>query len=99
MRTIKTGEESVSSPPESHPPADHRLDIRNIPDSFALLKITQIFRRIGIGETVEILGCDAETRNDLFRILPGNVYHLLPTGDRAEHRMILKKRGQFEYPK
>ncbi len=57
--------------------ADHILDIADALPDFALLKISRTFRDMNPGEMMEILGCDADIREDLLRILPDHVFRLI----------------------
>lgn len=56
--------------------SNHILDFRGIVSSFSLLKICQFFKEMAVGEILEIRGCDADTRADLFKILPPVSYRL-----------------------
>jgi TusA-related sulfurtransferase len=57
--------------------ADHTLDFRGTISTISLLKVTQVFHAMKPKETMEILGCDEDTRKDLFRVLPEASYDLL----------------------
>ena len=71
----------------------HQLDLRGMIAPITLLKVTQAFRRLNPGETLEILGSDVQTRNDLFQILEAPRYELVSSqDDKAFYRMLLKKR-------
>ena len=56
--------------------ADHTLDFRGTISTISLLKVTQVFHAMKPMETMEILGCDEDTRKDLFRVLPEASYDL-----------------------
>jgi TusA-related sulfurtransferase len=61
-----------------------------IPVTF--LKITQAFREIEAGETIEIVGSDTDTRKDLFKIQQISAYELVAIEDEATfYRICLKK--------
>jgi len=57
--------------------ADHTLDFRGTISTISLLKVTQVFHEMKPMETMEILGCDAGTRRDLFKVLPEASYDLI----------------------
>ena len=71
----------------------HQLDLRGMIAPITLLKVTQAFRRLNPGETLEILGSDVQTRKDLFKILEASRYELVSSqDDKAFYRILLKKR-------
>ncbi|MCG6930310.1 MAG: hypothetical protein LJE64_07110 [Desulfofustis sp.] len=57
------------------------IDLRNFVSWFSLLKITQIFDGMGTSEILEINGADAETKQDLFKILPAASYRIIGSGE------------------
>jgi TusA-related sulfurtransferase len=67
------------------------IDLTGIGGPFALLKISQIFREMDTGEVLEIVGCDADTRSDLFRVLPAPAWRLLE-GAAEPNRLRVQKR-------
>jgi len=76
--------------------ADHTLDFRGTISTISLLKVTQVFDEMKPMEILEILGCDADTRRDLFKVLPEESYDLI-TNDEVNaktryHRVRLRKR-------
>ena len=72
--------------------ADHTLDFRGTLSTISLLKVTQVFHAMQPMQVMEILGCDDDTRADLFRVLPKASYELLPT-DRRARCLRLRKRN------
>ena len=71
----------------------HQLDLRGMIAPITLLKVTQAFRRLNPGETLEILGSDVQTRKDLFQILEAPHYELVSSqDDKAFYRILLRKR-------
>ena len=76
--------------------ADHTLDFRGTISTISLLKVTQVFHEMKPMETMEILGCDAGTRRDLFKVLPEASYDLIYNGEvnakTRYHRVRLRKR-------
>ncbi len=72
-----------------------RLDLRGAIIPFTLLKVSQTFKMINPGETLEVLLCGAESRNDLFKILPDSSYELILMEKLREdftYRIRLRKR-------
>ena len=57
--------------------ADYILDCRGSIAPISLLKVIQTFREMKPNEILEILGCGLDTRNDLFKVLPGDSYDLI----------------------
>ena len=55
----------------------HKLDLRGVLIPLTLLKVTQTFRELEPGETLEILWSDPETPKGLFKVLPAASYELL----------------------
>jgi len=60
---------------------DHILDLRDMIIPVTFLRITQAFREIEAGETIEIVGNDPETIENLLRILQTFSYELLHIND------------------
>ena len=76
--------------------ANHTLDFRGTISTISLLKVTQVFNEMKPMETMEILGCDEDTRRDLFKVLPESSYELIYNDDvdtqPRYHRVHLRKR-------
>ncbi len=73
----------------------HKLDLRGAIIPFTLLKVSQAFKMINPGETLEVLWSDPETQNDLFKILPDSAYELILMEELEEdstYRIRLTKR-------
>ncbi len=71
----------------------HQLDLRGMIAPVTLLKLTQAFRRLNPGETLEILGSDVQTRKDLFKVLQASRYELISCqDDMTFYRVRLRKR-------
>ncbi|MDY6952589.1 MAG: sulfurtransferase TusA family protein [Thermodesulfobacteriota bacterium] len=71
-----------------------QLDLRGMISPITLLKVTQAFRRLEPGEALEIVGTDAQTRKDLFKVLEAPHYEIVNSeDDRACYRILLKKRA------
>ena len=71
---------------------NHQLDLRGFFVPISLLKATQAFRGLDPGETLEIVGSDSETREDLFRVLDASHFDLIALQDETEYfRVVLKK--------
>ena len=73
---------------------DHKLDLRDAIIPLTLLKISQEFREIKVGEMMEILVNDPGTKRDLFKILPASSYKLTQlsnVGSFYQIRLIKKR--------
>lgn len=74
--------------------ADYQLDFGGAITSLALLKVTRVFREMKSDQVLEVSGLDADTRNDLFRVLPSVSYEVMTMDQHedASFRIQLKKR-------
>lgn len=74
--------------------ADYQLDFAGAITSLALLKLTRVFREMKSEQVLEVLGLDADTRSDLFRVLPPVSYEIMTIDQHedASFRVQLKKR-------
>ena len=71
---------------------NQQLDIRGLFVPITLLKATQAFRGLDPGDTLEIVGSDSETREDLFKVLDASRFELIALQDEADYfRVVLKK--------
>ncbi|GBC63494.1 hypothetical protein DENIS_4488 [Desulfonema ishimotonii] len=75
----------------AHDKPEYSIDLSGVEISFSLLKITQIFREMRVGERLEIKGCDAETRTDIFKILPPSACRTVAGEEESPHRFLLVK--------
>jgi len=64
--------------------ADYSLDFRGAITSLALLKLSRTFREMKSNQTLEVLGLDADTRSDLFRLLPPVAYEVIAVDEQAD---------------
>ena len=64
--------------------ADFSLDFRGAIAPLALLKFSRVFREMKSNQTLEVLGLDADTRNDLFKLMPAATYELMATDEVEE---------------
>jgi len=73
--------------------ADYSLDFTGAITALTLLKLTRVFREMKSNQTLEVLGLDADTRCDLFRLLPAVSYELIDMDERenAPIRVHLRK--------
>jgi len=73
--------------------ADYSLDFRGAITSLGLLKLRRVFREMKSNQTLEVIGLDADTRSDLFRLLPSVAYELIAVDERedASIRVHLRK--------
>jgi TusA-related sulfurtransferase len=76
--------------------SDYILDLRGAIPPITLLKVSQVFREMRPKEILEILCKDADTRCDLFKVLPLLAYEVLDIGECAEDissfRVLIRKR-------
>lgn len=54
------------------------LDVRGILMPLLLLKVSQAYRAIAPGETLEVLLNGTQVPGDLLKILPDVLYHIIP---------------------
>jgi len=77
-----------------------RLDIRGINRPFTFLLVSNAFKEMRVGETMEILWGDPDSLTDLFKILPTASYERVlsePIGGQVPGvRMQLKKLNQHQ---
>ena len=52
------------------PKPNYTVDVRGTITPFSLLKVSLVYQQMKPSEMMEILGCDAEMRQDLRRLLP-----------------------------
>ena len=73
---------------------DYSLDFRGAISPLAMLKLSRVFRAMRSNQTLEVLGLDADTRSDLFRLLPAVSYELIAEDEKGEApiRVFLRKR-------
>jgi TusA-related sulfurtransferase len=75
---------------------DRRLDLRGTIRPISLLKLTEAFREMAAGETMEILVGDPDTRKDLFKVLQDSAYKLIENTEEALFYRILLEKGGLE---
>ena len=75
--------------------ADYIVDFRGAIKSLTLMKLTHVFRGMKNNEVVKITGLDADTRSDLFKVLPAIAYELVFEEEREGDfcNIHLKKRS------
>jgi len=57
--------------------ADFSLDFSGAITSLALLKFSRVFREMKSNQTLVVQGLDADTRADLFKLMPAATYELI----------------------
>jgi TusA-related sulfurtransferase len=74
----------------------HKLDLRGAIVPFSLLKVSQEFKQMDPGETLEVCLSDPDTPTDLFKILPGSLYELMSleeiANEEPSYRITLVKK-------
>jgi len=73
---------------------DFSLDLRGTIIPLTFLKITQAFRKIKAGETMEIIGTDPDTRRNFLKILATSPCEVLRISDEGDRYLIRLKKGQ-----
>jgi TusA-related sulfurtransferase len=58
---------------------NYTVDVRGTISPFSLLKVSLVYQQMQPSEMMEILGCDAEMRQDLRRLLPDAAWEPAPT--------------------
>jgi TusA-related sulfurtransferase len=80
----------------------HIIDLRGFIAPFTLLKMSQAFRALEIGDTLEICWGYTDNPEDLFKILPRSSYEVLsmaePRQNGNECKLKLKKIASPETP-
>lgn len=73
---------------------DHHLDLKGIITPISLLKVTGVFRKMKKDETLEIVGCDQDTRTGLVKVLRPSSYELerAANGNKGSHHLIRLKK-------
>jgi TusA-related sulfurtransferase len=89
-------EDSKRSEPSEHK-VKSMLDLRGMIIPLTLLKITQGLRKMGDGETLDIIGTDPDTRRDALRVLGNSHCRVLCIRDEIDYYLIrLKKEKEKE---
>ena len=70
------------------------LDLRGTIIPLAFLKISQAFRKIKSGETLEIIGADPDTRRDFLKILGTSPCEVLRISDEKDRYLIRLRKGK-----
>ena len=73
---------------------DHCLDLRGLIIPLTLLKITQAFRNIKDGETMDIVGTDPDTRRDFLKMLGVFPCEMLDIRDEKGRYLIRLRKGK-----
>jgi TusA-related sulfurtransferase len=90
----REGKKNARRSAQSEPEAEHVLDLRGMIIPLTLLKITQGFRRIKAGETMEIIGTDPDTRKDVLKVLETSPCEVLCIHDENNHYLIRLRTGR-----
>jgi TusA-related sulfurtransferase len=73
---------------------DYCLDLRGTIIPLTFLKITQAFRKIKTGQTMEIIGTDPDTKRDFPKILGTSPFEVLCISDEKDRYLIRLKKGE-----
>ena len=69
----------------THKP-NYTVDVRGTITPFSLLKVSLVYQQMKPTEMMEILGCDAEMRQDLRRLLPDAAWESANTVDTSRNQ-------------
>jgi TusA-related sulfurtransferase len=93
----RQGKQNAKSSVQSEHQVKRILDLRGMIIPLTLLKITQGLRKMGAGETMEVIGTDPDTRRDVLRVLGTSHCKVLSVRDENDHYLIrLKKEKNKE---
>jgi len=53
------------------------LDLRGFITPFTLLKVSNTFKEMSVGGTLEVLWSNSETSSDLFKVLPASSFEVI----------------------
>ena len=77
-----------------------KLDLRGLLIPLSLLKVTQSFRALKPGETLEVLWREPESPQELFRVLPHASYEVIEMQEQGRtnpyYRIQLQKKELLE---
>lgn len=74
----------------------HKLDLRGAIIPFTLLKVSQVFRNMFPGDTLEVYWSDPDTPADLFKILSESSYDTISMDvleEEPSYRMEIRKKS------
>jgi TusA-related sulfurtransferase len=78
----------------------HKLDIRGLLIPLSLLKVTQRFRALRPGETLEVLWREPKSPQELFKVLPRASYEVIEMEEQGKtnpyYRIQLQKKKLLE---
>jgi TusA-related sulfurtransferase len=78
----------------------YRLDLRGLLIPLSLLKVTQSFRALKPGETLEVLWREPESPQELFKVLPHATYEVIAMEEQGRvdpyYRIQLQKKERLE---
>jgi TusA-related sulfurtransferase len=78
----------------------YRLDLRGLLIPLSLLKVTQSFRALKPGETLEVLWREPESPQELFKVLPHAAYEVIAMEEQGRvdpyYRIQLQKKERLE---
>jgi TusA-related sulfurtransferase len=78
----------------------YKLDLRGLLIPLSLLKVTQSFRALKPGETLEVLWREPESPQELFRVLPHASYEVIAMEEQGSanpyYRIQLQKKELLE---
>jgi TusA-related sulfurtransferase len=91
----KQKKRSTAKGPQAEFRVDHVLDLRGMIIPLTLLKITQAFRNLRNGETMDIVGTDLDTRRDFLKVLGKSPCEVLHINDENGRYFIRLRKGRI----
>lgn len=99
---LNTGEDGLLMPIGNfsmNKEPDHVLDITGTVIPLALLKVSALFREMQVHETLDVVGADLETKEDLLKVLPASCCKVVEIKagslDQPVYRILFRKTGKF----
>jgi TusA-related sulfurtransferase len=91
----KQKKRSTGKGSRSESKVDHVLDLRGMIIPLTLLKITQAFRNLRNGGTMDIVGTDLDTRRDFLKVLGKSPCEVLHINDENGRYFIRLRKGRI----
>ncbi len=89
----RDGEKGEKTSSLLEPAVENILDLRGMIIPLTLLKIAQKFRKIRVGEIMEIIGSDPDTRREFLKILGICSCEVMCIRDEIDHYLIRLRKG------
>ena len=76
--------------------ANHNINFKGSITPMTLLKLSNLFRAMKSGETIELIGLDEEIKKDLFKVLHQFSYKVMADEKTEEEKPVYKVRLKKE---